>query len=136
MESEPSLSPKKGIQTARGFTLVCMGLFLIVTAITVIVPLLITAPADSPFVHVATFTGKDHEKTKSFTVKDHWEFRWTHNGHLQQIIWKRKDGHQGMLMEMQRKPIRTRGSLNYGEGGEYIIEVIGTGDWKIEVYQF
>ncbi|MBL4883510.1 MAG: hypothetical protein JKY95_03105 [Planctomycetaceae bacterium] len=136
MEQEPSLSPKKGIQTATGFTLVCLGLLVCVIAVTFIASSVVGPPDESPFKHVGTFTGKDQGTVGPFTVNQHWEFRWTHNGHIEQIIWTRKDGHQGMLMEMQRKPIREHGSLNYGEGGEYTMEVIGKGDWEIEIYQF
>ena len=41
-----------------------------------------------------------------------------------------------MIMEIQRKIIREHGSINYAQGGEYTMEIIGQGDWKIEVYQF
>ncbi len=136
MTSEPTLAPRHGIQTARGFTLVCLGLFLMVLAITSVTSFMVDPSSQPKAEPIATFTGKDNGTTGSFKVKQNWEFRWTHNGHLKQIIWKRSDGHQNLLMEIQRKIIRKHGSLNYDKPGEYKFEVIGEGDWKIEVYQF
>jgi hypothetical protein len=136
MATEPTLSPKHGIQTAWGFTLVCMGLLMVVFAITYIAFLSVDHDPLSKTKPIATFTGKDNGTTGSFTVTDNWEFRWTHNGHLEQIIWKRADGFQSLIMEIQRKKIRQHGSLNFDKPGEYKFEVVGQGDWKIEVYQF
>ena len=93
MDQEPSLSPKNGIQTATGFTLVRLGLLVFVIGLTYFTSSLIKPSPDLGAQHIATFTGKDNGTTGSFVVKDDWEFRWTHNGDLEQIIWTEKGGH-------------------------------------------
>ena len=136
MAEEPTLSPEHGIQTVKGFTLVCLGLLLMVIGVTYIAFLVVNRNSFPQEKLIATFTGKDHGTTGSFTVTGDWEFRWTHDGDLKQIIWKREDGFQSLIMEIQRKKIRKYGSVNFDKPGKYRFEVIGQGNWKIEVYQF
>ncbi len=136
MATEPTLSPKNGIKTAWGFTLICMGLLRGVFAVTYLASLTVARHSFPQAKPIATFTGRNNGTTGSFTVKSNWEFRWEHNGHLEQIIWKRADGFQSLIMEIQRKKIRKHGSLNFDKPGEYRFQVIGEGDWKIDVYQF
>jgi len=124
------------IQRASSFVLICLALFAGVVGTTVLVLKLF--PADQTGTHrlVAQFEGVDHAETPAFTVDDAWEFRWEHEGHLQQLIWTRRDGTQDMLMEMPGKPIRKHGGVNIPNGGEYRLKVVGTGPWKLEVNQF
>ena len=124
------------IQRASSFFFICLGLFVLVGSLVLIVSTLF--PTDQAGTHrlVARFEGDGPTETDPFVVADGWEFRWEHDAHLQQLIWRRSDGEEDMLMEMPGKPIRKHGGVNIPTGGEYRIQVIGTGPWKVEVYQF
>lgn len=85
---------------------------------------------------MAEFSGSGSGPVGKFQVENEWELRWKHEGHLEGIIWTDSAGEEDLLMEMPGKPIRHQGGVNYFKGGEYTLEVRGTGPWQIEIYQF
>lgn len=129
-------TPRLAIHGVGTFIGVCFGLFVFVAATTFVCLRLFPGEASSTHRLVAHFSGNGDGSTAPFTVDDEWEFRWTHDGRIEQIIWRRADGEQDLLMEMPGKPIRYQGGVDYTAGGEYTMEIKGTGNWTIDVYQF
>lgn len=76
------------------------------------------------------------ERSPVFSAKDGWEIRWHVEGKLDQIVWTDEYGKSDYVIAMHRKPIRNGGGVNVAKGGQYFLQVVGEGSWKIDVYQF
>ncbi len=136
MSQDHPVMKEARLKSASGFALICLGMFLLVVALTVTCSYIFYVPHQEHRELVAEFSGQDDGMTGPFVVNDLWEFRWEHDGRIKRITWFRDDGLKDIFMEMPGKPVRYQGGINYEEGGEYRIQVEGTGNWTIKVYQF
>jgi hypothetical protein len=81
------------------------------------------------------WSGQDSEtSTATFSAPDSWELRWEHSGEIEEIRWTNTAGASQSVYSMHRKPIRHRGSVNVSHGGDYTLQVLGTGPWRLQVF--
>ena len=70
---------------------------------------------------------------RPFTVKDKWEIQWDSKGTLLTITLFTADGKISSIAASQDGP--GSGSSYQPKGGEYFLQVTGTGAWTIKVVQ-
>lgn len=70
---------------------------------------------------------------RPFTVKDKWEIQWDSKGTLLTITLFTADGKTSSIAASQDGP--GSGSSYQPKGGEYFLQVTGTGAWTIKVVQ-
>ena len=70
---------------------------------------------------------------RPFTVKDKWEIQWDSKGELLTITIRSADGKLINLAGMQQGP--GSGSSYQPKGGDFYLEISGTGEWTITVVQ-
>jgi hypothetical protein len=89
-------------------------------------------------VTVFTLSANGTRNTRPFTVKDHWEIRWTVQDRMLAIIVYRSNP----ASEMDRLPVATGSQTKPGSGttyieagGQYYLNIVSPGDWTITVVQ-
>ncbi len=70
---------------------------------------------------------------RPFTVKDKWEIQWDSKGELLTINIHTPDGTFFGVAGMQQGP--GSGSSYQPKGGDFYLQIIGTGEWTITVVQ-
>ena len=70
---------------------------------------------------------------RPFTVKDKWEIQWDSKGTLLTITLFTADGKTSSIAASQDGP--GSGSSYQPKGGEYFLQVTGTGAWTIKMVQ-
>lgn len=87
---------------------------------------------------VFELSGNGSRNTRPFTVKDHWEIRWSTPGNAFALTIYRADPKDeldalGVGSASQHKP--GTGSSYFDAGGHYYLKITSTGDWTITVTQ-
>lgn len=76
---------------------------------------------------------KGQRNLRPFTVKDNWEILWDSKGPAFSITLHRAEG--TMLDVVATQKGRRSGSSHQDKGGEYYLQVMGTGRWTVTVVQ-
>jgi hypothetical protein len=87
---------------------------------------------------VLEVSGNGTRNTRPFTVKAHWEIRWSaQNGTLILTVYRADPKNEldtiGVGSASQLKP--GDGSSYFDAGGRYYLNIAGTGDWTVTVVQ-
>jgi hypothetical protein len=90
-----------------------------------------TAAGDGQVIQQVSANGQ--RNLRPFTVKDRWEIQWDSKGSLLTITIYKADGKLFDAAAMQQGP--GSGSSYQPKGGEYYLQISGTGEWTITVVQ-
>jgi hypothetical protein len=87
---------------------------------------------------ILTLSANGTRNTRPFTVKDHWEIRWTiPDGMLAVTVYRSNPKN-----DLERIPVASGSQMKPGPGatyvetgGQYYLNIVSPGDWTITVVQ-
>lgn len=87
---------------------------------------------------ILTLSANGARNTRPFTVKDHWEIRWSNPSSVLMVTVLRSNPQN----DLDAIPVAVGSQLKPGEGatyvekgGQYYLNINGMGDWSISVVQ-
>jgi hypothetical protein len=90
-----------------------------------------TSAGDGQVIQQVSANGQ--RNLRPFTVKDKWELQWDSKGSMLAITVYKADGTLFDVGPMQNKP--GSGSSYQPKGGNYYLQVSGSGEWTVTVVQ-